>query len=93
MRTSRRVSVAGALPWRFGRAAADMTRAFTGKFKVLASEYHLSRMGPGGGGGPPIPGKSGVGPPPPIPGKSGMGTGMGIGGGSVPWNERESAAQ
>ena len=70
-----------------------MTRAFTGKFKVLASGYHLSRMGPGGGGGHPIPGKSGVGPPPPIPGKSGMGTGMGIGGGSVPWNERESAAQ
>ncbi len=35
-------------------------------------------------GGPPIPGKSGVGPPSPIPGKSGMGTGMGIGG-SVPW--------
>ncbi len=43
------------------------------------------QIGDGGGDGPPIPGKSGMGPPPQIPGnlKSGMGMGMGIGG-SVP---------
>ena len=35
------------------------------------------QIGDGGGGGPPIPGESGMGPPPPIPGKSGMGMGMG----------------
>jgi hypothetical protein len=36
------------------------------------------QIGDGGGDGPPIPGKSGMGPPSPIPGKSGMGMGMGI---------------
>jgi hypothetical protein len=45
------------------------------------------QIGGGSGGGPPIPGKSGVEPPPPIrAGKSGMGTGtrMGIGPGPPP---------
>ena len=41
------------------------------------------QIGAGEGGGPPVPGKSGMGPPSPIPGKSGLGMGMGIGG-SVP---------
>ncbi len=34
------------------------------------------KSGVGGGGGPPIPDKSGLGPPPPIPGKSGVGVGV-----------------
>ncbi len=45
------------------------------------------QIGDGGGDGPPIPGKSGMGPPSPIPGKSGMAVGMGIGG-SVPCTTR-----